>query len=557
MALARLLGAAVADGAIAIDADGRSTVAELFVVRDDAAVDRACLAGLVAAADLGFSVPDPASVRLRIAVAEKLAAATAAVFPTPAALEISDDVIACRCEGVTAGRVRAIGGSAVAAKRATRAGMGACGGRLCAAIVGQLCGEADFTWDTPRAPVRPTPASAIAREGEEPVIPVWDPQILPPRRPIDRNPSPLVCDVAVLGGGVAGLSAALYLARSGRGVVILDRDEPGQGASSANAGSLHVQLLPYTFSDGDPGPLATALKLGPESIALWRELARDADDDLGIRLRGGLVLARDAADLDLLERKAAFERSRGVDVQVIGPDDVARISPNLAPVAGAAWCAEEGQIDPLHGTAALIRLARAAGVRMFSGREPQALTREGAHWRIETADGPVLAGDVLNCAGTGSATVARLAGIALPVRTEVHTVTATAKAPEQGLPLVAVAGRHLSLKQNHGGQLLIGGGWPGALRPDGRAMVLRATMEGNLALAMSVLPMLAGVNVIRCWSTPTVLLDRGPLICGTPGMPGLWHGVVSNGYTLGPIVGRMLAQAVMGRETLAAEFALA
>jgi glycine/D-amino acid oxidase-like deaminating enzyme len=557
MALARLLGAEVAGGDLILEADGRATLAHVFVVRDDAArAERGRLAGMMAAADLGFAAPDAMPLRRRIAGAEKADAAARAVYGVRPPLPIPDEAIACVCEGVTAGRVRAVGGSAVAAKRATRAGMGACGGRLCAAIVGQLCGERDALWDTPRAPVRPVPASAILRDTPDPHPPVWEAQILPPRGRADHDAPPLYCDVAVLGGGVVGISAALFLERAGRDVVLLDRAEPGQGASSANAGSLHVQLLPYTFSAGDPGPLATALRLGPESIALWRELAREANDDFGIRLRGGLVLARDGADLDLLERKSAFERSRGVEVEVIGPAEVARISPSLAPVAGAAWCAAEGQIDPLRGTAALLRLARLAGVRVEAGREPLELARKGAGWRIETARGTVRAGHVLNCAGTGAVGVARLAGVALAVRTEVHTVTATARAPDQSLPLVAVAGRHLSLKQNYGGQLLIGGGWPGALRPDGRATVLRSTMEGNLALAASVLPMLAGAEVVRCWSTPTVRLDRGPVISATPGLPGLWHGVVSNGYTLGPVVGRMLAEAVLGRATLAAEFAI-
>jgi glycine/D-amino acid oxidase-like deaminating enzyme len=104
--------------------------------------------------------------------------------------------------------------------------------------------------------------------------------------------------------------------------------------------------------------------------------------------------------------------------------------------------------------------------------------------------------------------------------------------------------------------LLIGGGWPGALQPDGRAKVLRASLEGNLQLAASVLPMLAGVDVVRAWAAPTVHLDRGPVLSATPGMPGLWHGVVSNGYTLGPGVGMLMAEAVLGRGALPAEFAL-
>ncbi len=54
--------------------------------------------------------------------------------------------------------------------------------------------------------------------------------------------------VLVIGGGVVGLSAAYYLAKGGADVLLLDRDEVAMAASTANAGSLHVQLLSSDFS---------------------------------------------------------------------------------------------------------------------------------------------------------------------------------------------------------------------------------------------------------------------------------------------------------------------
>jgi glycine/D-amino acid oxidase-like deaminating enzyme len=516
-ALARLLGVATHDGAVVADAEGRTSQPDVFVLPLQ-------------------PLPPP---------------------PPPWRGPIADEVIACRCEGVTAGAIRALGVSARAAKRATRAGMGACGGRLCADIMAQLCNEPDPLWDTPRAPVRLVPAAAILQERPEPHPPLWDAQDPPALPPTIRAAPPTTADIAIIGGGVVGLATALFLAREGRDILVLDRAEPGQAASSANAGSLHVQLLPYTFSAADPGPLASILTLGPASIALWEQIERESGADLGIRRNGGLVLARDPSDLALLERKAAYERSRGVAVEVIGPADIARIAPALAPAHGAAWCAAEGQIDPLRATPALLALARAAGARVLAHRAPLSLAREGAVWRIATNGGEIRAGQVVNCAGVGAASVARLAGISLPVRTVVQQVIATARTAAVHLPLIAVAGRHLSLKQNHGGQLLVGGGWPGALQPDGRAHLLRASVEGNLALAAAVLPMLAGVDIVRAWATATVHLDRGPVLAETPGQPGLFHAVVSNGYTLGPGVGRVVADAVLGRERLAAAFGLA
>ena len=81
--------------------------------------------------------------------------------------------------------------------------------------------------------------------------------------------------MAVIGGGIAGLCTAYYLAKDGADVLLVERDEAGMAATTANAGSLHVQLLSYDFTDDTPedgGPAAHTLPLAPRSIALWKEI---------------------------------------------------------------------------------------------------------------------------------------------------------------------------------------------------------------------------------------------------------------------------------------------
>ena len=92
-------------------------------------------------------------------------------------------------------------------------------------------------------------------------------------------------------------------------------------ASTANAGSLHVQLLSYDFTNDMPpdgGPAAHALPLAPRSIALWKSIGVAVNEDLGIRTEGGLMLAEDAAGLDWLRRKSVLERRHGIESHVIG-----------------------------------------------------------------------------------------------------------------------------------------------------------------------------------------------------------------------------------------------
>lgn len=101
----------------------------------------------------------------------------------------------------------------------------------------------------------------------------------PKRRRVAVAPLPAEarrCDVLIVGGGVIGLATARDLARDGADVLIADRDEAGLASSTANAGSLHVQLHAYDFAypgaPADGGPACHVLPLGPPSIALWRRL---------------------------------------------------------------------------------------------------------------------------------------------------------------------------------------------------------------------------------------------------------------------------------------------
>lgn len=475
---------------------------------------------------------------------------------------LPDDTVICRCEEVTAGAIRAAradgAASLPAIKRATRAGMGRCAGRFCAVAVAEICGagaEADLA--APRMPLRPVLAGAILADGPDPdeaaiAMPA-------PTRWTTAPPASHPGDAAILviGGGIVGLTCALFLARDGADVLLVDRGEPGLSASTANAGSLHVQLVPYVYAEGDGGPMAQALPLGPQSVALWREIARDANEDLGLRTEGGLILAETEAELDLLRSKAAFERRSGIPSEVVGAADLRQMAPGLAGhFLGTGFCPAEGQGDPLRGTMALVSLARRAGVRIASGLDVAGMEPGGAGWRVHTAAGPVRAGQVVNAAGVQAGRIGAMAGVPVPAYALVQQVIATEAAPPMLRQLVAWTGRHLSLKQGNGGHLLVGGGWPGSVDADGAAQVLRRSLEGNLALAARALPGLRGVHVLRAWTGLAPHLDRPPVISATPGKPGLWHAVTANGYTLGPVLGRMMADAVQNRTPLPAAFSL-
>lgn len=561
--------------------DGRTSIAEVFAVGDGAAIGgsrvalaRGRLAGLAAARDLGFSAPEDAVARQDLARALAFQRALWRIFAAPPfdPAAIADATIVCRCEEVTAGALReAMDGGArslATLKKQTRAGMGRCQGRMCGATVARLVGapadEAAFA--APRAPIKPIPAAALMREVPE----GYETPAIEAPTPIRwRSPAAALapenraCDVLVIGGGVVGLSTALYLAREGVDVLVADRSETGLAATTANAGSLHVQLLSYDFGDkaealGTAGPAMATLPLGPRSIALWREIARDAGESCGIRTEGGLMLAETEEEMAWLRGKTAAERSAGIENHVIGANELRDIAPYLAPrFLGAAFCPDEGQIDPLRGTAALLGLARKAGARIAGGIEVTGIDRDGSGYAAATEAGTIRAGRVVVAAGPWSGRIAALAGVRLPVGGLVQQVIATEPTAPLVPHLVAHAGRHLSFKQGPQGHLLIGGGWPGIHDPvSGTTRNRRDSIEGNLWIAGHVVPAVAGLSVLRAWTGLNVHVDRAPILGEAPGCPGLYAAVTSSGFTLGPVAGRMTADAVLGREAVAPDFSI-
>lgn len=166
-------------------------------------------------------------------------------------------------------------------------------------------------------------------------------------------------NVAVVGGGVIGLSVALRSARDGHTVRLYDPDV-GSGASWVAGGML------APLSEGWPGE-HDLLNLGAHSLARWPGFARDLPGDSVFSAHGSLTVALDAADAADLRTIAAWVGEQGHSLDILGREQVRELEPSLAQNIRLGLLArDELAVDNRALVAALQRGCIEAGVEITS-----------------------------------------------------------------------------------------------------------------------------------------------------------------------------------------------
>ncbi len=208
-------------------------------------------------------------------------------------------------------------------------------------------------------------------------------------------------DFIVVGGGVIGLSVARSLAARGT-VTLFDSNRVGREASWAAAGMLSPRS--EAISAG------ALLDFGLSSLALYRSFVDALQAETGIdpeyRADGVLVLARNADEWHDLERRAEWQRSIGLGVEVLDANDVARLEPATGPVTGALYYPEDHQVRPRLLLRALVRSCEIRGVRVVEGTRVEGVrTGRGVVTGVRTPTGDWDAGTVVVAAGAWSSDI--------------------------------------------------------------------------------------------------------------------------------------------------------
>lgn len=222
-------------------------------------------------------------------------------------------------------------------------------------------------------------------------------------------------DIAVIGGGVIGLSVGRALARAGARVAVIDAGAAIPPATNAAAG-----MLAPSFEIGHGSADATEEALYAFSVAsldLWPDFAARLEDESGVavdwRSDGIMGVALDEARAAALRRDAAFLNARGADVAILDGDEARRLEPGLSPeVVAALHAPRDAQVDPRLVLSALrVSFERSSGV-FIDGRAARCMPG-GAGFHVALADGERLEAARLVLA-SGAAAPGKIAGMHPP-----------------------------------------------------------------------------------------------------------------------------------------------
>lgn len=358
------------------------------------------------------------------------------------------------------------------------------------------------------------------------------------------RPAPVV----IIGAGCIGSAIAYWLGRHGvRGVVVLEKEPfAGAGSTSKAAGGIRAQ-----FST----PINVQITM--RAVAQFERFAEEMGTDAVFFPVGYLFLLSAAEHWAQFQRQAEMQRALGLPVKTLTPGEAREIVPelNVEDVVGATFCPKDGLGNPHEVTQAFVANARRLGAEFRFSTPARGLTLErGRVTGVETAQGGISAGWVVNAAGPYAAEIARWAGVDLPVRPIRRHCFTTEPLPfaRERLPMIVDMKSGVYMHRESGGMLL---GLANPEEPEGfDTSVNWDLLERVVEPAVHRVPALEAAQISNAWaglyeSTP----DHNAVLGPPAGVEGLMlaNGFSGHGFMHAPAVGELIAEWIVdGRPTL-------
>jgi sarcosine oxidase subunit beta len=304
-------------------------------------------------------------------------------------------------------------------------------------------------------------------------------------------------DVVIIGAGVHGLGIAYYLAsRHGiRNIAVLDRGYLGCGNSGRNTAIIRSN---YRTPEGIP--------FYEESVQLYERLSRELEWNLLFSQCGHLTLAHTDSALAGLRVRAENNQVLGVDSRIIYPAEIRRLVPSMdlsdkprLPILAALYHPPGGIIRHDAVIWGYARACERMGVEIHPYTEVTGTrVSNGKAESVNTTQGEVAAGTVVNATAGWASMIARMAGVTLPIVS--HPLQACVTEPLKPFldKVIVSASLHVYVNQTDKGELVIG-----AEIDPYQSYSLKGTLptlEQMASYTLELFPQLSSLRVLRQWA---------------------------------------------------------
>jgi len=398
-------------------------------------------------------------------------------------------------------------------------------------------------------------------------------------------------DVIVVGGGVIGVCTAYYVARSGRTVILLERDEICSGCSQGNAGlitSSHSMPLPapgvikqagkWMFQEDSPLLLRPRLDwrlfswmvrfaaacrekaldaaipilrdLSRASLKLYEELMARESLSFDYERRGLLAVYKTAEAFSKGRREADRLAQHGLKPEILDGERARRREPALhESIVGAIYYAEDAHGDCYEFVKQMAEASQKIGVEVRRNANATGLLTSGNHHiGVETERGEFIGKDLVIAAGSWTPQLAGHLDVKIPLQPgKGYSVTIDRPAASPAIPLLNAAKKV-------------------AITPIGNRLRFAGTMEfAGLDLTLNqkradavlrggfeVMAKVPSLQNVQAWCGLRPCTPDGlPIVGRVPAHPHIYlsTGHAMLGYTLGPISGKLIAEMIAGEQS--------
>lgn len=366
-------------------------------------------------------------------------------------------------------------------------------------------------------------------------------------------------EVAIIGGGIIGLSIAYYAAQSGMDVVVLERGELAGGTSSKCDGNILA-------IDKEPGFDSQMSLISQALVADW---AKELDEEFEYRAPGSILVCETQEEIEAAALWVSRQQAAGLPFRLLDRKDLREESPYLADdLLGGLECATDSTVHPVLLAYSLAATAQRYGAKLRTHTPVRSLILDAGKRikGVETTAGPIYAKYVVIAAGVWAKQIGSMAGIDIPIEPRKGHILVASRSVNLGTRKVMEFGYLLSkfgrerkvdarfeeygialvYEPTASQNCLIGSSrqFVGMdTRVDQEVIRLIAERAIRFYPALEQIPLLRTYAGLRPW-TP----DHLPIVSAIDEVPGLYvaAGHEGDGISLAAVTGKLMSEMLRG-----------